>query len=242
MLKAISRELTLVDQAQQQLESLILEGSFAPGDRLPSEKEMSLKLGVSRSVIREAVGQLIAKGLVETRTGSGIYVRHLGPHLVTEPIHLLLRSRGLTTDQILEVREVLEVKIAGLAAEHAAASDLEAMQETIEALKTKKLTAGEFAETDVAFHSRLAAAAGNPLFSVLADSINDVMINVRLRSFSVDGPRTLERAAYYHSHILDRVKARDVEGARRAMQEHLVEARDTLRRANASLTEIRTKP
>jgi GntR family transcriptional regulator, transcriptional repressor for pyruvate dehydrogenase complex len=232
MLKAVSRDLTLVDQALNQLEELILEGSYAPGNRLPSEKEMSFKLGVSRSVVREAIHRLIAKGLVETRTGSGIYVRVLGSHLVTEPINLLLRSRWFNRDEILEVREVLEVKIAGLAAERAQARDLEAMQATIEALSNPKLAPAEYAEIDVAFHNRLAAAAGNPLFMVLANSINDVMINIRLRAFRVDGPMVVERAAFYHRRILEKVRAHDVEGARRAMEEHLAEARDTLRRAD----------
>jgi GntR family transcriptional regulator, transcriptional repressor for pyruvate dehydrogenase complex len=232
MLKAVSRDLTLVDQALNQLEELILEGSYAPGNRLPSEKEMSFKLGVSRSVVREAIHRLIAKGLVETRTGSGIYVRVLGSHLVTEPINLLLRSRWFNRDEILEVREVLEVKIAGLAAERAQARDLEAMQATIEALSNPKLAPAEYAEIDVAFHNRLAAAAGNPLFMVLANSINDVMINIRLRAFRVDGPMVVERAASYHRRILEKVRAHDVEGARRAMEEHLAEARDTLRRAD----------
>lgn len=239
MLKAVCRDMTLADQVRQQLENLIVGDSVLPGDRLPSEKAMSAKMGVSRSVVREAIQQLTAQGLVETRTGSGIYVRDLGTHLVTEPMKLLLRSRRFGTEEILEVREVLEVKIAGLAAERAQPADLEALQATIDALTDHPLTPSEYAETDVAFHNRLATAAGNPLFSVLSNSINDVMIKIRLRAFSVDGIETAKRAAHYHAAILERVAARDVEGARRAMTKHLGEARDTLRRADAALSSRR---
>lgn len=241
MLKAVSREMTLADQVRQQLENLIVGDSILPGDRLPSEKAMSAKMGVSRSVVREAIQQLTAQGLVETRTGSGIYVRALGTHLVTEPMNLLLRSHRFRfgTEEILEVREVLEVKIAGLAAERAERADIEAMQSTIDALNNTQLTPSEYAETDVAFHNRLAAAAGNPLFSVLSNSINDVMIKIRLRAFSVDGIETARRAAHYHARILEKVAAGDVEGARLAMTEHLGEARDTLRRADATLSSRR---
>lgn len=239
MLKAVSRDMTLADQVRQQLENLIVGDSVLPGHRLPSEKEMSAKMGVSRSVVREAIQQLTAQGLVETRTGSGIYVRDLGTHMVTEPMNLLLRSRRFGTEEILEVREVLEVKIAGLAAERAQAADIEAMQSTIDALTNPQLTPSEYAEIDVAFHNRLAAAAGNPLFSVLSNSINDVMIKIRLRAFSVDGIETAQRAARYHARILEKVAARDIEGARRAMTEHLGEARDTLRRADAALSSRR---
>lgn len=239
MLKAVSRDMTLADQVRQQLENLIVGDSILPGDRLPSEKAMSAKMGVSRSVVREAIQQLTAQGLVETRTGSGIYVRALGTHLVTEPMNLLLRSHRFGTEEILEVREVLEVKIAGLAAERAQPVDIEAMQSTIDALTNTQLTPSEYAETDVAFHNRLAAAAGNPLFSVLSNSINDVMIKIRLRAFSVDGLETAQRAARYHARILEKVTAGDVEGARLAMTEHLREARDTLRRADAFLSSRR---
>jgi GntR family transcriptional regulator, transcriptional repressor for pyruvate dehydrogenase complex len=239
MLKTVSREMSLADQVRQQLENLIVGDSLLPGDRLPSEKEMSAKMGVSRSVVREAVQQLTAQGLVEARTGSGIYVRHLGTHLVTEPMNLLLRSRRFGTEEILEVREVLEVKIAGLAAERAQPADIETLQLTIDALTDHQLTPSEYAETDVAFHNRLATAAGNPLFSVLSNSINDVMIKIRLRAFSVDGIETAKRAAHFHARILEKVTARDAEGARRAMTEHLGEARDTLRRADAYLSSRR---
>lgn len=239
MLKTVSREMSLADQVRQQLENLIVGDSLLPGERLPSEKEMSAKMGVSRSVVREAVQQLTAQGLVEARTGSGIYVRHLGNHLVTEPMNLLLRSRRFGTEEILEVREVLEVKIAGLAAERAQPADIETLQLTIDALTDHQLTPAEYAETDVAFHNRLATSAGNPLFSVLSNSINDVMIKIRLRAFSVDGIETAKRAAHYHAAILEKVVARDVEGARRAMTAHLGEARDTLRRADAYLSSRR---
>ncbi|MEW5977487.1 MAG: FadR/GntR family transcriptional regulator [Acidobacteriota bacterium] len=239
LLKAVSKDLTLVDQVLHQLESLVLDGVVGPGGRLPTEKEMSLKLGVSRSVVREAIRQLIAKGLVEARVGSGIYVRDLGSHLVTEPIKMLFRSRHFNTEAIMEVREVLEVKIAGLAAERAEAKDLEALQANVEALQNRKLTPAEYAEIDVSFHNILATACGNPLFVVLVSSISHVMINVRLRAFSLDDAKTVDRAVFYHSHILERIKARDVEGARRAMEEHLVEARDTMRRADARLSEGR---
>ncbi|MGH9425371.1 MAG: FadR/GntR family transcriptional regulator, partial [Terriglobia bacterium] len=174
LLKAVSKDLTLVDQVLQQLESLVLDGAVGPGGRLPTEKEMSLKLRVSRSVVREAIRQLIAKGLVEARVGSGIYVRDLGPHLVSEPIKMLFRSRHFNTEAIMEVREVLEVRIAGLAAERAEAKDLEGLQQSVEALKNRKLTPAQYAEIDVSFHNRLATAAGNPLFSVLESSISDV--------------------------------------------------------------------
>jgi GntR family transcriptional regulator, transcriptional repressor for pyruvate dehydrogenase complex len=231
MFKSVVRETTLTERAQRQVEELILNGMLKAGDRLPSERALTQKLGVSKTVVREAIRSLAAKGLVEVRPGSGMYVLGLGSDLMKDPMNLLLRSRHLKPEDIFEVREALEVKIAGLAAERAEANDLKEMEETIRALKMGKLTPIEYAELDVAFHKRLARASGNPLFSALVNTINDVMVEVRLRSISVLGEtKFIADAIEQHSRIFERVKARDVEGARRAMEVHLARGRDQLRR------------
>src|SRR5437764_14918137 len=103
MLKAVTRDVSLTARAERQLEDLIVEGSVQPGERLPSENDMARELGVSRTVVREAVRLLTARGLVEARNGSGIYVRALGAELVRGPMDLLLRARGLTGEQLLAV-------------------------------------------------------------------------------------------------------------------------------------------
>lgn len=163
--EAIKRKLGLTDEAELQLEGLILEGSLRPGDRLPSERELGEKLGVSKTVVREAVRSLVTRGLVEVRPGLGTYVRQFDPGLIVRPMNLLLRAGDFKVEHIHEVRQVLEVNLAGLAAERAHESDLDAMQETIRKLQSPQISPTEFAETDVAFHRRLAAAADNPLFS-----------------------------------------------------------------------------
>ena len=83
------REQTLTERAQRQLEELIVAGKIKPGDRLPSESQMGKMLGVSRTVVREAVRLLSARGLVDVKTGSGIYVRELNSIMMSDPIDLL---------------------------------------------------------------------------------------------------------------------------------------------------------
>ncbi len=226
MLTTVSREqFTLVERSQQQLETLLLDGSLRPGDRLPSEKEMGQMLGVSRTVVREAVRQLVAKGLVETRTGSGIYVKKIGSKMVEEPMSLLFRSHVLKAENIVEVREVLEVKIAALAAERAQPDDIEAIEKTIEAMKKSNVSASEVSEADLGFHNGLALATGNLLFSVLSRSMNEVMRELHLASYRLDPVKSVETSVYHHSRILDRVKAHDIEGATRDMEAHLADSR-----------------
>ena len=235
ILKAVARDLSLTERAKQQLENLIVGQKLQPGERLPAEGEMAKMLGVSRTVVREAIRSLAAKGLVESRTGSGVYVRSLNHEIVQEPISLLLRSQNLTVDDILEIREMLDVKIAAVAAERAQQDDIEAMESTIQVLSRLKLSAAEYAEADMSFHSRLAAAARNPLFLILTNSIGDVMLEVRLRVFNVDSAWAIEQAVLHHSKILSRIKAHDSVGASHEMEQDLENSREMLRRAAHSI-------
>ncbi|HET9320751.1 MAG TPA: FadR/GntR family transcriptional regulator [Bryobacteraceae bacterium] len=223
MLKAVTREQTLTERAQQQFEELIVTGRLSAGDRLPSESEMAKMLGVSRTVVREAVRLLSAKGLVEARSGSGIYVRELNSAMIREPIDLLLRYRAIKVEDILEVRNLMEVHLAGLAAERATPENIAAMEESVAALHNPRLSPREYAEIDVAFHACLAAASGNPLFGILSQSMNAVMLGpIRFAFERTSAARTDTIAE--HSLILERVRARDPEGARRAMAESLIDA------------------
>jgi GntR family transcriptional repressor for pyruvate dehydrogenase complex len=232
MLKIMQRDQTLTERAQEQIGDFIVNGTFTPGDRLPSENEMGTMLGVSRTVVREAVRLLVAKGLVEVRTGSGIYAKKLDAELMRGPLELLLRSQRLSIDEIIEVREAIEVRIAGLAAERAEKEDIAALEEAVRLLKKTRNSPREYAETDVLFHARLAAAARNPLFMILSSSLNATMLGPIAQCARARGDAVIEEAQLDHLRILERVKAKDVEGARRAMQESLDETRLIWRESN----------
>jgi GntR family transcriptional regulator, transcriptional repressor for pyruvate dehydrogenase complex len=241
--KTIVRDPTLTERTQQQLEQLIVDRHLQPGDHLPPQDELAELLGVSRTVVREAVNHLAAKGLLEGRRGSGVYVKVMNSDAIREPINLLMRAQAISRDQIMEARELLEVKISGLAAKRATAQDIEAMHATIEKMAGGNLPAAEFAATDVAFHNLLARAAENPLFLAMANSINDVMINLRLLYSNRYGmAQAAELSVQDHSQILNQVKARDVEGARRAMEKHLARTRQMLEDLEASRAEEKRVP
>lgn len=223
MLKIVNREQTLSERARHQLEDLIVSGGLKPGDRLPSESKMGQMLGVSRTVVREAVRLLSARSLVETRNGSGIYVRELGSSMIREPMDLLLRHKSISVEDIVEVRTLIEVHIAGLAAQRATSDDIAAMAAATAQLLQPNLSALECAEIDVVFHERLAVAAGNPLFGMFSQSLNAVMIDP-IRYVYETAPSALEDTIREHSSILDRVRARDAVGARKAMLESLRDA------------------
>jgi GntR family transcriptional repressor for pyruvate dehydrogenase complex len=229
MFKTVTRDSTLSERANEQIESLIVSGAIRPGDRLPPERELGEMLGVSRTVVREAVKSLAAKGLVEVRTGAGTYVKKIGSEIMRAPLDLLLRASVLRSDEIHEVRAMLEIRIAELAALRARPDDIRAMEETIELLKNRSITPHEYATADVAFHRHLAVATRNHLLLALVQSLQGVMFAVRLRAASSLGDAPRENAILYHSQILECVKAGDSNGARAAMLEHLAYAQEVMR-------------
>jgi GntR family transcriptional repressor for pyruvate dehydrogenase complex len=225
--ESIRRAPKLADRVAQQLQDLIGSQRLRPGDRLPPERDLAEMFAVSRTVVREAVRSLVAKGLLEVQTGSGTYVRDVAPEAVAESLGMLLRSSDGGYDKVLEVRQLLEVEIARLAAERATTSDIAAMQQTLVELARTEGDPEAFARADVAFHAALARATQNELFLILHDSIFETLIEVRRKGAALV-PGTVQRALYHHSDIFERVRARDPEGAQVAMRAHLEESRQTM--------------
>jgi GntR family transcriptional regulator, transcriptional repressor for pyruvate dehydrogenase complex len=179
-------------------------------------------------VVREAVRSLVAKGLLEVRTGNGTFVRAVQPTAVAESLGLLIRTRGSGYRKIHEIRQLLEVEIARLAAQRASPDDLVAMEQTLHNLAQSDGRPNAFARADVAFHAALAQATQNELFSILLESIGDELLQVRQKGALLPG--TVPRALHYHTAIFECVRAHDAPGAQEAMREHLEEARITLMR------------
>lgn len=229
MFTSVARSTTLAEQAQHQLAQLILDLRLRPGDRLPSQEELGKKMGVSRTVIREAVLLLVARGLLESRKGSGLFVRSPGSEMLKGPVGLLVRSNVITREAITEAREILEPKIAELAALHRQSGDIEMLEATVRQMDSRRLTPAEYAGLDLAFHQGLAGASGNPLLHAMALSINDVLINLYQRVTNLYGTSWIcERARLHHARILHGVRAGDAAEARKAMKEHMVFSREVL--------------
>jgi len=222
LFRTIGSKDRLVDRVVNEIQRFILAGDLAPGSRLPPEREFAEQLGVRRTVLREAVRALVYKGYLETKQGIGTIVRRPSRELIAEPLGVLLQSKGLTIDHLHHVRSILEVEIVGLAALQATEQDLRSLQETVNGMVTAN-SPEEFADLDADFHKTLAQTSHNPLLVVLLDSIRDVMQEVRLRVTS--HPYLRQTVIPDHAHILERVAARDVEGARQAMVAHLEHAR-----------------
>jgi GntR family transcriptional repressor for pyruvate dehydrogenase complex len=230
MFQVLERE-TLASRVTGQVERLIVERRLPPGERLPAERELAVKFGVSRTVIREAVRALTAKGMLEVKSGSGTVVRTPSADDFTQSMTLFLRGERPEIDhhEVMEVRRLLEVEIAGLAARRRTERDLAALTAMLNNTAGIRESRQVFVAWDVAFHSALAVATHNDLFPLLLDSVVTIMRQVRELGF--DLPGTPDRALRHHRAIHAQVERGKPEAARQAMRAHLDEAEQTMRRA-----------
>ncbi len=228
----VTRQATLASRVTDQIEQLMTDTRLQPGQRLPSEREMSERFGVSRTVVREAVRALMARGLLQVRPGSGTTVIRPSAQVMTKSMSHYLRSAHPQADfeKLIEVRRLLEVGIAGIAAERRSEEDLLDLRTQLETLKQLKEGDDDaYVRCDIGFHMGLARAAHNDYFVLLLDSLNEMMIESRRLALKL--PKTQARTYRYHKAIFDAIAQQDIEGAREAMRKHLVEAAQTARAA-----------
>jgi GntR family transcriptional repressor for pyruvate dehydrogenase complex len=216
----------LYTQVADQIEQLITDESLRPGDKLPGEREMADRMGVSRTVVREAIRVLGVRGLVQVKTGCGTYVQEPSAKDAAASIERFLRLRQPSEPfaHIHEVRRMIEVETAGLAAARATDDDLARLQSTIEGMSAHRDDLDAYIKYDHAFHEGLAEATHNGLFNVLLGPISDLLHQVIL--VSVQAPGALDAGLNHHRNILAQLRKHDSEAARQAMREHLKQARE----------------
>ncbi len=221
--RAVGTKGRLVDRVVDDIQRLIIDGHLEPGMKLPPEREVAEQIGVSRTVVREAVRILVARGLLATRHGVGTIVQQITQEHVGERLNLLLRTSGISLAKLHEVRSILEVEIAGLAALQATDDDVANLQRILAEMDDAKGSPEGFADKDAEFHTALAHTTHNPLFSVLLGSIRDLMQEVRLSVSRY--PDLFATVMPDHHTILNQIVARNVDSARSAMRAHLEHAR-----------------
>jgi GntR family transcriptional repressor for pyruvate dehydrogenase complex len=223
--RSVMRAPSLSDTVAEQLTEAIVTKQLSPGERLPSERALCERFGVSRTVIREAVRSLAARCLVRVTSGRGVEVTQIGSGAVIDSMRLFVRGYDrLDYSKVHEVRTAVEVQTAGLAAMRARPEDIARLRQLCSD-QERSLAEGDVAkasELDFQFHRELTRASGNELLLAMLDSIADVLREVRNR---VMGRRNVAEAGVKaHRWILDCVSAGEPEAAREAMKKHLMDA------------------
>jgi GntR family transcriptional repressor for pyruvate dehydrogenase complex len=198
----------------------ILSRRLKPGDRLPSERELGEQFGVSRTVVREAVRALAAKGLIEVRSGSGLRVAAVDAAAVSESMSLFLHGATLDYPKVHEVRTTLEVQMAGAAAARRTEADVVSLTAACERFEESIDDLEAAAMTDVEFHREIARATHNELYLVLLDAIGDAQLEIR-RGNLARSVSARDVTVDNHRRILDAIVAGDPQRARDAMRDHL---------------------
>jgi GntR family transcriptional regulator, transcriptional repressor for pyruvate dehydrogenase complex len=207
----------LGSEVARRLLDYLLSGAVAPGNRIPSERQLAESLGVNRPAVREAIRALGFLGLLEVRQGSGTYFRGPDQELLYRLFEwTLLFGDGKARD-LLETRADLEVAACGRAAERRSEDDVAALGELLERMRVSDQES--FPDADLAFHSRIAVMAGNVVLRDMLASIRTVIRGWVERNIRAAGTT---RIAYRdHVPIYQAIVAGDAEAARAAMAAHM---------------------
>jgi DNA-binding FadR family transcriptional regulator len=215
------------EQVAEQIEKRILDGELRSGDRLPTERHLAEQFHVSRTAVREAMKILAQKGLVDMRPGRGTIVIDGADAAMQDSIDLVMKLKlGEVggSNSLVEVREILEVEIAALAAARATEKEIAAMREAVKIMDESLDDADAFIAADNRFHEALAQATQNTLIFILVNSIVNLLSEQRKQIFDVEGGP--QRGQIHHKRILESVIRRDPQAARDAMRSHLRQVRE----------------
>ena len=206
----------LYEDVGERLGEFVRESSMVPGEQFPPERELSQRMRVSRTSVRQAFVVLQALGFVDVRHGEGVFLRRTRGF--GESLAKLLDKRRRLPD-VFEAREALEVKLAELAAGRRSERDLDAMKTTIDEMAMDISAGGLGIDGDAAFHRAIALAARNEVLLHLIEAMAEVVQESRVESLSEPGrpPRSLEA----HRRILAAIESRSTELAAEAMRLHL---------------------
>jgi DNA-binding FadR family transcriptional regulator len=204
-----------------ELRRRILAREHLPGDRLPTENEIGVEFGMSRTTVREALRVLAAQELIRTAKGAGggTYVAvprvsHVADMLGSS-IAMLAAAHHLSLDQLMEARDIMEIPAARLAAERRRADDLEELRANVDAEIAGTSRAAHHRD----FHALVLKAADNPVLSLVAEPVFGAIVTDFDRGALTERVRRV--AVEHHVDILRAIEAGDGEAAERAMREHL---------------------
>lgn len=213
------------DEVVRQIELLVLEGILRVGDRLPGERDLARRLDVSRPILREALKELEARGLLATQHGGGTYVADVIGQVFTKPVMDLISRHRKATQDYLEYRREMEGMTAAFAARRATEADRKFLAGTMAAMRRAhgKDDFEEEAALDVEFHSAVGECAHNIILLHTLRScyrlLSEGVFYNRAMIYGFPGAR--EKLLAQHLAIYDGIMAGDAEAARRAAEAHI---------------------
>ena|SRR6185295_5130136 len=215
------RKVRRYEQVAEQIRRLITDGTLKPGDLLPPERELAVKLGVGRSSIRDAVRTLEVMGILEPRQGHGTVVRDLSTDALVVPLASVLTRKREMIHELLDVRRMIEPALAARAAKNATAEEIAHMEDILRRHEIKLRRGEDAVDEDGEFHYAIALAARNSVVQRVLDVLMDLLRESRSRSLQVPGRP--QRSFDGHRRVLRAIQRRDARAAENAVRQHLKE-------------------
>jgi len=222
MFKIVGNRSTLSKTVEGEIEDAIRGRKLQPGEKLPTEFELCDQFGVSRTVVREALRTLSAKGYISVIKGKGIFVKSFTGESVSSPLHTYLQlhfERSYVLD-IVHARQIIEPAMAEMAAANHTKEDLARIKKDNDDLQACEGDFSELARLDMSFHLNIAKASQNALMPLLLDPIHRLMPNIKVSVYATVGDAK-DSAVTWHEKIFEAIAARKSEVARKAMIQHL---------------------
>jgi len=217
----------LYENAIEQIMDLVKKSELKPGDKLPPERELAEKLSISRGSLREAFRVLESRGLIKSKPGGGRYIREIRKdgHNNTENIILSLEKSSIL--ELLEAREMFEVKIAEITAQKATPEDIKSIEKALNKMnEEEELKDSKETESDTEFHLAIARASHNFVFVNIIKLHLDLLKETRGKTWKITGRR--EKQYQEHQAILQAIKEHDAKKAGETMLKHLKNVREVL--------------
>jgi GntR family transcriptional regulator, transcriptional repressor for pyruvate dehydrogenase complex len=211
---------SLVDFVVERLRTLIESGLLKSGDPVPPEAELGAQLGVSRTVVREAVKRLQTVGLVTVRRGIGTYVA--GPHELANCIQLMRTAMTLSAGELvrlIEFREALEVYAARQAAHLATPADVAALESLCKGLEDERQDFAATMQVDLKLHLRMVEICGNPLMRSALEILQEFILEGMRRTRPQ--PQQWPLSKRIHKAMIDAIRNGDANAAETAIREHM---------------------
>ncbi|MGW1716594.1 FadR/GntR family transcriptional regulator [Streptomyces sp. NPDC002156] len=215
-LRPVEARTRLYEQVLDRLRNYVVEGGLRAGDRLPPERDLAARLGVSRASVKQAIVVLEVQGLVEARHGGGTYL--VRDSLEVEPVEQLVERRRRLPD-VLDAREALETKLAELAAERRTAEDIAELRAALGVMGEEIDEGADGVEGDRLFHAAVTAAAHSGILAEFMRSIADQITESRHESLRQPGRPV--RSLAQHRAIFEAIEAGRPRQAAAAMRRHV---------------------
>jgi GntR family transcriptional regulator, transcriptional repressor for pyruvate dehydrogenase complex len=221
---------TLSERVVQYVVEYIRERELQPGDKMPSEMQISADLKISRGIVREAYRSLSAAGVLEVGAGRSPKVGALNNALLTHVMRHALSTRQVSAEQVLDLRCSIEVRAAELAAEMCTLRDVTDLRSAVSGMKRGLKSPDRWVQHDIRFHEIISGATGNPLFRLLVGTLRESMeTSIRAGLENRTNRVQLTRIVETHSAIVDAIASRQATRAGYIMKVHFDEAKDALR-------------